>query len=142
VVSPNRSASWAIVPCPDQPTGGEDADAVAHGLDLVEQVAREQDRHPALLDEGAEQLEDLRDAEGVDRRRRLIEDEHIRVLDQRVGDAEALDHAAGVGLDPVVGAVGQADLLEHRIDRLVHLGLVEPVEARRVRRFSRPLISP
>ena len=94
--SPNRSASSGHRPLPDQPTGGEDADPVADRLDLVEEVARQQDRHPAFLGRDSQQVEDLRDAEGVDRRRRLVEDEDVRILDQRVGDAEPLEHAPRV----------------------------------------------
>ncbi len=119
-------------PLPDQPPGGEDPDPVAHRLDLVEQVARQQDRHPALVHEPAEQVEDLDDADRVDRGGRLVEDEHVRILDERVGDAEALEHAPRVRVHAVVGAVGQADLLEHLIDRGVGLGGRDAVELRRV----------
>ena len=70
----------------------------------------------ALVDEPAQQVEDLDHAERVDRRRRLVEDEQVGRLDQRVGDAEALAHAARVGADPVVGAARQADLVEDLVD--------------------------
>ena len=114
--SPNRAASSATVPDADELAGGEDADPVADRLDLVEQVAREEDGDAALADERPEQVEDLDDADRVDRRRRLVEDEDRRVLDQRVGDAEPLEHAARVRVDARVGAVGHADLLEDLVD--------------------------
>ena len=108
-------------PLPDQPSRGEDADPVAHALDLVQQVAREQDGHPALADEPAQQVEDLRDAERVDRRRRLVEDQDVGILHERIGDAEPLEHAARVRVGPVVGSVGQADLVEDLVDRRLPL---------------------
>ena len=61
-------------------------------------------------------VEDLGHAERVDRGRRLVEDEDVGVLHERVGDAEALEHAARIGLDAVVGPVGQPDLLEDLVD--------------------------
>ena len=79
---------------PDEPPRGEDPDPVAHRLDLGQQVAREHDREAAFVDELAEQVQDLDDAERVDRGGRLVEDEQVRRLDQRVGDAEPLAHAA------------------------------------------------
>ena len=108
---------------PDEPTGGEDPDPVAHRLDLGQQVAREHDREAAFVDELAQQVQDLDDAERVDRGRRLVEDEQVRRLDQRVGDAEPLAHAARVGLDRIVRPVGQADVGEDLVDG--RLGLVD-----------------
>ncbi len=107
VPSPNWAASSSTVPTPISRPGGEDPDPVADRLDLGQQVAREQDRQPALVDEPAQELEDLDDAERVDRRGRLVEDQQVGRLDQRIGDAEPLAHAARVGLDPVVGAIGR-----------------------------------
>ena len=110
-------------PDPDEAARGEDPDPVADRLDLGQQVAREHDRQAALVDQPAQQVEDLDDADRVDRRRRLVEDQQVGRLDQGVGDAEPLAHAARVGVDPVVGAVGQPDLLEDLVDRVLGLGL-------------------
>ena len=65
-------------PDADKASGGEDADPVADALDLGEQVARQQDRQTAFVDEPAEQVEDLEHAERVDRGRRLVEDQQVR----------------------------------------------------------------
>ena len=99
-------------------------------LDLVEQVAREQDGHVPVADERSEQIEDLGDAERVDRGRRLIEDQNVGILDERIGDAEALEHAARVGVGAVVGARRQADLLEDLVDRVVRLDPRDAVQRR------------
>ena len=65
-------------PDPDEPAGGEDADPVADRLDLAQQVARQHDRQTPLVDELAQQVEDLDHADRVDRRRRLVEDQQVR----------------------------------------------------------------
>ena len=84
------------------------------------------------MDERAEEIEDLDHAKRVDGGRRLVEDEDVRRLHQRVRDAEALLHAARVRLDAVVGTVGQTDLLEDLVHRGLGLATFEPVEAGRV----------
>ena len=119
-------------PLPDQPAGGEDADPVAHGLDLGQEVAREQDGQAAVVHERAQEVEDLDHAERVDRGGRLVEDEDVGRLHERVRDAEALLHAARVRLDAVVGAVGQADLFEDLVHRRLAFLALEAVEASRV----------
>src|SRR3990172_4436098 len=93
-------------PDADELAEGEDADAVADGLDLVEEVAREEDRDPPLVDELAEQPEDVLHADGIDRRRRLVEDQDVGGLEQRIGDPEALEHSPAVPFRPGVGPGG------------------------------------
>ena len=119
-------------PDPDEAARREDPDPVADGLDLAQEVAGEHDREAALGDEPAEQVEDLDDADRVDRRGRLVEDQEVRRLDQGIGDAESLAHAAGVGADPVVRTVGESDLGEDLVDGGLRLGLAQAVEAGRV----------
>ena len=119
-------------PDPDEAARREDPDPVADGLDLAQEVAGEHDRQAALVDEPAQQLEDLDDADRVDRGGRLVEDQEVGRLDQGIGDAEPLAHAAGVGADPVVRAVGEADLGEDLVDGGLRLGLAEAVETGRV----------
>ncbi len=59
------------------------------------------------------------DAGRVDRGGRLVEDDDRRALDQDVGEAQPLAHAARVGLDLVVGGTGQTDTLEQLVDALL-----------------------
>ena len=119
-------------PLPDEPARGEDADPVAHRLDLREQVARQEDRQAVVTAERLEQLEDLLDADRVDRGRRLVEDEDVGVLDERIGNPEPLAHAARVRPDLVVAAIHQADLAEDLVDCLLRGLAVQPVEVRGV----------
>src|SRR4051812_26107184 len=89
----------------DEPSRREEPDAVAQRLDLPEDVRREEDREVALGHEPAQERKELLDARGVDRDGRLVEDQHGRLLDERVGDAQALAHAARVRVRPLVGGV-------------------------------------
>jgi hypothetical protein len=99
-----------------QPSADEDADAVADGLHLAEQMGGEQHRHPALGGDTPDQLQHLRHALRVDADGRLVQNQHVGVLDQGVGDAEALEHAARVGRHRIVGPLGEADLVQQRVD--------------------------
>ena len=47
---------------------------------------------------------------------RLVEQQQVRLAEQRRGDAEPLAHAVRVAADAVLGAIGQLDRLEHRVD--------------------------
>ena len=95
-------------------------------------MARQEDRQAVVAAERLEQLEDLLDADRVDRGRRLVEDQDVGVLDERIGDPESLAHAARVRPDLVAAAIRQADLAEDLVDRLFRGLAVQPVEARRV----------
>ena len=74
VPSPKAGGQLVDRSLPDQPAGGEDADPIADRLDLGQQVARQHDRQATLVDQPAQELEDLDDAERVDRGGRLVED--------------------------------------------------------------------
>src|SRR5205085_424343 len=84
-----------------------DGDAIAHQLDLCEQMARNEDGHAALAGEIAQQLADLADARGIEPVRGLIEDQQLWIAEQRLRDAEALTHAEGVGADALIEAMGE-----------------------------------
>ena len=50
---------------------------------------------------------------------RLVEDQHGRVVDQRLGQAEPLLHPLGEPVDVVVSLVGQVEQVEHLADDLL-----------------------
>ena len=52
----------------------------------------------------------------VDADGRLVHEEQARLVQQAHADVDAPLHAAGVGLDALVGLVRQADLLQHLVD--------------------------
>ena len=94
----------------------DDDDLVGDALDLVEQVRAEQ-HGAALVGVAAQQVAHPADAGRVEAVGRLVEDEHLRVAEQGVRDAEPLAHAERVVADPPVRLlVGQADELDHLVD--------------------------
>ena len=78
-------------------------------------MAGDEDGAP-LVGEPPQQRADPQDAVEVEAVDRLVEQEHLRVAEQRGGDAEPLPHAERVPLDPTAGGAGEADLLEHLVD--------------------------
>ena len=59
-----------------------------------------------------EQDADHAPARGVERARRLVEQEHGRSADERLGDPEPLLHAFRHLLDPPIARLGEIDQLE------------------------------
>ena len=68
----------------------------AEALDLVEHVAGD-DHRPALLAETAEQLDGSQPLAGIEPFEGLVEDQEIRVVDDRLGQLDPLPHALRVG---------------------------------------------
>ena len=103
----------------DDASGIHDDHAVGVPRDHAEVVRDEQDRHPELLLQAVEQLENLRLNRDVQRRRRLIGNQHLRVADERHRNHHALPHPPRqlmrVVVDALVG-VGDADQAQH-LDR-------------------------
>ncbi len=82
----------------------------------AEVVRDQQHRHAQLVLEAVEKLEDLRLYGHVERRRRLVRNQHLGVTDERHRDHDALPHATGelmgIMVDALVG-VGDADQAQH-----------------------------
>ena len=77
-------------------------------------------------------VQDLDDAERVDADRRLVEDEHARVLDQGIGDPEPLAHPARVLAGLPIGGVGQSDPVEDLGQAVLGEATAQAVERRGV----------
>src|SRR5207244_3152746 len=60
---------------------------------------------------------------------RLIEDEHGRIGEQRVGQADALAVALGEGADELPADIGQPAALEHIVQALASLPAVDALDA-------------
>ena len=77
------------------PPAADDHQPVGHRLDLAQQV-RGQQHGPAAVGEVAQQRAHPAHALGVEPVGRLVEDQHLRVADQRVRDPQPLAHAERV----------------------------------------------
>ena len=64
-------------------------------------------------------------AGGVEAGRRLVEQQELRVAQQRGRDAEPLLHAVRVAADAILAAVGELDQLEHLLDAAARRAAVE-----------------
>ena len=92
-----------------------DADPVGKLLGLFHVMGSVQDGH-ALLVERLDRVEDGAAGLRVDADGRFVHEEQAGLVQQPNADVDAPLHPAGIGLNPVFGFVGQADLLEHLVD--------------------------
>ena len=79
----------------DHPAAVHDGEAVGKVGDHREVVGDEHERHAVLVDQPAEELEDLRLGGDVERGGGLVGDQELRAERDRHGDADALALAAG-----------------------------------------------
>ena len=94
-----------------------DDDAVGELRDQAEVVRDQDDRGVRLLPRGLQHLHDLRLDRHVERGRRLVGDQHLRIVGDRHGDHGALPHAAG----ELVRILVDAPLGERDADELEEL---------------------
>ena len=99
----------------DQATATDDDEPVGRLLHLAHQVAGDEDGAP-LVGQAPQQPADPQHAVEVETVDRLVEQEHLRVAEQRGGDAEPLPHPERVALDPPTGGAGEAHLLDDLVD--------------------------
>src|SRR4051812_725744 len=100
-------------------SGVHDVDALARAGDDAEIVRDQDQRGVALGDESGEQVEDLRLDRHVERGRRLVGDQELRLARERDRDHRPLPHAAGELVGVVLNAilrVRDPDLVE-QLDR-------------------------
>ena len=109
-----RPAARALAALGDDLAVADHDELVGDRLDLAQQV-RGQQHGPGAVGEVAQQLAHPEDALGVEAVGGLVEDQHARVAEQRVGDAEPLAHAERVVADALLGGRvrRQPDALEH-----------------------------
>src|SRR5260221_1273707 len=89
----------------------QDADAVAEDRELVDLVARDEQRRAGLM-ERAQELAHVGDPFGVEPVRRLVEQHVTRRTEESLRDTQALAHAVRIRLDRLVTGMGQTDALE------------------------------
>ena len=74
--------------------------------------------HDGVLADLAEQVQKAHALGGIEAGGRLVDDDQLRVAEQRDRDAEALAHAAGVAAELLLPHVVQVGLLQQRVDDL------------------------
>ena len=100
----------------DDAAVADDDEVVGDDLDLVQQV-RGQQHGGATVGVAAQQVSHPPDAGRVEAVRGLVEDEHLGVAEESVGEPEALPHPQGVVPQPSPGLVlAEADEVEHLLD--------------------------
>ena len=110
---------------PGRPAEAEDEDAVGD-LEDVDQVVADHDHAEAALAEFADQVEDLGRLGDAERRRRLVEQDDLRLAEQGAGDRDLLALPAGERPDLAAQAGDRHRQVREQLARLVlHARLVE-----------------
>ena len=97
----------------------DDADAVRQAGDLGQDVAGHEDRHALFAGQLEQQLADLDDPGRVQAVGRLVQQEQLGVVQQRLGQPQALGVALREGAGPPVGVFGQPQALDDLARRLL-----------------------
>ena len=90
-----------------QQRAAHDPDAVAQPLGLVEVVGADHDRAAQLAQRGDEVAHRL-GRRWIEAAGRLVEVDHLRLVQQRAGDGDLLAHPLAEAADPAVGVLGHA----------------------------------
>ncbi|MOA24058.1 hypothetical protein D3C78_1447190 [compost metagenome] len=106
-----------------QPAPGEDRGAVDVRLDAGQHMGAEDDPG-ALRAQAVQPLVQLDGGDGIEADGGFVEQQQLRLAEQRLGQAEALAHALGVGLHAAPRGVAQTDLFE----QVVHLARPRTLE--------------
>ena len=93
--------SWTLVSAISLPA--PDDDQVVGGLGHLAHQVRGHEHRPALGGQRLQQVADPADAVGIQAVDRLVQDDGLRVAEQRRGDAEPLAHAEGEAARPASG---------------------------------------
>jgi hypothetical protein len=106
----------------DRPSLAKDHDAIAEALRFHEVVGGDDDRPCLVAGEGADQLVDVTCCDGIERRGRLVQEQHLGVVEQRASESEALLHATAESRCPIVGSIRQPEALQDLVDAPRHCG--------------------
>ena len=95
-----------------QPPGIDRDEPAGDPLDLPEEVARDDDGDPEVAPDALDQAEHLVAAGRVEPVRRLVEEEEARIVDERLGELDALLHAGRVATDRPIALLVQTDVAQ------------------------------
>ena len=106
---------------------------VGEAAGLAEEVGGEHDGAPVVGRERADQVDDVAGRGRVEARGRLVEEQHLGVVEERPGQGEALALPGRGALHQLVGPVGHAELLEQLVGPSRHPRAIEAAHASRER---------
>ena len=112
----------------DQPAAVDDADPVGQFVRLFQVLGGEEDGHAELGVEPADLLPHPGPAHRVQAAGRLVEEQHLGVVDQRGGQVEPALHPARVGADRPPERVADVDELAQVGQPVADLGPRQPVQ--------------
>ena len=115
-------------PLGDNTPAVDDREPRSEAVGLLEVVRRQQDRHLLLAREPLDLVPELGAGLRVQPGGRLVEEEHLRPVDEPERDVEPALHAARVRLGEPVAGPGQADLVQDLLDALAPSGADDPVD--------------
>ena len=116
VLSPAPAVSSATRPGRDQLAFRENADAAAEQLGVRQDVRAEENR-PALVAQLQDQLAHVAAADRIETRHRLVEDDELGIVDERLREPDALHHALRVLAQRPAAVGAEADQVEHAAAR-------------------------
>ena len=111
----------------------EHDDVVAGEFDVGQQVRREDQVHALVVGEVANELEHLVATLRVHSVGRLVEEQQIGVVHERLGELDALLHAGRVGLEIAVARLAEADVIEHLVGALHRIDVRQAGELAAIR---------
>ena len=79
------------------------------------------EEHGALASQLLDDAPHLDDLRRVEPDGRLVQDQDLRLVEQRLRQPEALAQSLGQVADEAVGTIDQVDLLEHLVDAVVQV---------------------
>ena len=106
----------------------DDDDARAGRLDLLQDVGREDDR--LVLAHALDEVAHLVLLVGIEAVGRLVHDQHVRIVDQRLREAGAVLVALGERVDALVEHVLEEAQLDRAVDRLLARVAPQPAQLR------------
>ena len=114
-------ADGAVVAGRGELAADHEEDAVGEGLDLFEDVGRDEDCL-ALGGKLAHEVVELDALAGVGAVQRLIEDEHIGLVHHCGGESHALPHSTGVAAELSALRLGHSGALDGKVGGLGYVG--------------------
>ena len=94
-----------------EPAAREDRDAAAQRLGVAQHVRAEEDRASAVTKTQDERA-DVAPSQRVEARHRLVENHEVGIVEERLGDADPLQHALGKFAELQPPFAADADLIE------------------------------